>query len=201
MVAGLDNDTINNRSQVDNSYHSTNAHLIEILRNLQKNDEELIHLIKRNQIDINAFNDEPVSGIVTVQNPVRQPILITDIIATWTVNQPVAPNAVSSTSPQIGLSFQTRGIVTPTTALQALATIVNPPSGDYYITVNSYLDGAITAADQDNIQISWNGGSQIIFLLQPSNANAPVVTNRPFLIGGINGVNSLIIRTTNIPSG
>ena len=177
MVAGLDNDTINNRSQVDNSYHSTNAHLIEILRNLQKNDEELIHLIKRNQIDINAFNDEPVSGIVTVQNPVRQPILITDIIATWTVNQPVAPNAVSSTSPQIGLSFQTRGIVTPTTALQALATIVNPPSGDYYITVNSYLDGAITAADQDNIQISWNGGSQIIFLLQPSNANAPVVTN------------------------
>jgi hypothetical protein len=85
MVPRQHNGTINPVSQSHNDNNSPGNLLLDILKGVQKNEEELLHLIKRNQIDINTFADEPVSGTATVVNPVRLPILITDIIATWTV--------------------------------------------------------------------------------------------------------------------
>jgi hypothetical protein len=112
--------------------------------------------------------------------------------------------AVSLATP-IVLGFQTANVSTPTVAGAALATIVNPPSGNYTATVTAYLTGTTTTADQDNIEIAYNGGSQLIPLLLPTVVGAITTpqpyTNPPLQIGGINGINSLIIRTINIPSG
>lgn len=112
--------------------------------------------------------------------------------------------AVSLANP-VALSYQSAVSATPTVAAQAVSTIPTPQSGNYTAYVQVYVDGTTTAADEDNMQISYNGGSQVIPLLVPINVGANAVpipfTNGPFQIGGINGINTMIIRTSGVPSG
>lgn len=101
-----------------------------------------------------------------------------------------------------GVSSQTGGKATPTVVHQAIATIPTPASGTYEVTVLAYIDGTTTAADEDNMELSWNGGSQIVNMICPAGASAIPVLNGPYVIDGVNGLNSLIVRTSStVPSG
>src|SRR4029077_4380880 len=96
---------------------------------------------------------------------------------------------------------QTGNSATPTVASQAIATIPTPPAGDYLATVLAYVSGTTGAADADNMQLSWNGGSQVITALMVPLTGQPTL-NGPFTITGVNGINSVIVRSgPATPSG
>lgn len=84
MVPPQDNVLINTGSRSNNNLINPKT-VEEQLLDLLRYHEESIHDIRKNQIDVNVFDDEQTNGIATVVNPLRLPILVTDIIATWSV--------------------------------------------------------------------------------------------------------------------
>lgn len=154
MVPPPHNGTINTLSRSNNDHihneRSTGEMLIDVLNALEKNQEELTHFIKRNQIDINAFIDEPATGIATVTNPIRQPVLITDIIATWNTNVGVNPESSSASA--------TGTVVTPG-ANAAIAT-VNVGPGIYNVQWSVEILTA-PATLPDNMKVAVNGGTAL----------------------------------------
>lgn len=90
MVPQLDNDVINVRSR---SNHNLEGHsrpltpgeqLIAIIQQLAVNDEELSRILQRDQIDVDIhLNESGATGIITLTDQLRVPIMVTDVIATW----------------------------------------------------------------------------------------------------------------------
>jgi hypothetical protein len=127
---------------------SPGLQLIEILNTLQRNDEHIVSMLRRNQIDINEFNDDPASGIVSVQSPIRSPVLITDIIATW-----VAANVTGSSLTAVGSA------VTPT-AGTVIATLTPGVIGDWLIEWTVEIDTA-AATVPDNFALNSPAGTKV----------------------------------------
>lgn len=147
MVPRLDNDTINMRSRFDNNIKAEKTPG-EMLMQILRDHEESIHDIRRNQIDINSFGDDPASGTVTVYNPIRQPILVTDILATWATAQNPVQNPSSAT-----------GTVATPGANAPIATIA---VGAGTFTVQWGVEILTAAATvPDNFKIAFNGGTAL----------------------------------------
>jgi len=150
MVPPLQNDLVNGRSRLHNDRYaemSPGQQLTEILRY----HEESIHDIQRNQIDVNAFGDEPVLGTVTVNNPIRQPLMLTDILATWATNNPAQSNSQSATGTQV------------TPAAGTLIAGVSVSAGIYLVEWGvEILTAAATVPD--NMRIAINGGASNLAL-------------------------------------
>lgn len=172
MVSPADYATINKRSRSHNDPHfdllSDADKLILILQSLAKNDEEMLHFIKRNQIDINAFGDEPATGTVTVYNPIRNPVLITDIIATW-VTTGVDPNTSSVTN--------TGSVATPAAGTAIASVNVGP--GIYQFAWSVEILGS-AATLSDNFKVAVNGATAL-----STSVNGTAVGPYPNQIGGI----------------
>lgn len=146
MVPRLDNDAINTRSRSDYSSISPAQALIEILRE----HENIIHDIRRNQIDIDMWGtDSGATGIVTLTDQVRTPFMITDVIATW--NAPLAQPASSLTND---------GSVTSPGAGGIIAQLLNVPKGIYNAYVYFNIAGTVAqGTDNNNIFLFVSGGT------------------------------------------
>jgi hypothetical protein len=92
-----------------------------------------------------------------------------------------------------------QGSATPTVASQGITTLpaVDLPAGLYNVTIQTYLDGTVTAADEDNFKLVWNGTS-VSVLDNPAVADELTTTTLEL---ELNGINSLIVQTHNAPSG
>jgi hypothetical protein len=150
----------------------------------------------------------PSFARVLPRDPLRQYAYITaadtPIILTTTLEQAQVLNNVAQApgSPNNGLALFTSAKATPTIADQAISTLVNPPTGQYNLTVGIYLDGTSTAADEDNFQVLYNGATTWN-LLYPSPASAAAGPLVYANLGTVspNGSNSVVVRTLGIPSG
>jgi hypothetical protein len=149
MVPPPDNGRINTLSRSNHDSKSTGELLIDVLNALERNQEELVHYIKRNQIDINAFGDEPATGIVTVTNPIRQPVLITDIIATWNT---------TGLNPETSTASNTGTVATP--GAGAAIVTVNVGPGTYSVQWSVEIL-AIAATTPDNMKGAVNGSTAL----------------------------------------
>lgn len=86
---------VNTRSQSNNNIleaESPNKALAAFLYRLNENIE---HIIKEKQIDIDNFQSESVTGVINLADQVRTPYKVTDIFAFW--NQSAFPTPVNST--------------------------------------------------------------------------------------------------------
>jgi hypothetical protein len=88
-------------------------------------------------------------------------------------------------------SLQAKGSVTAPTASQSIASIPTPPAGLYQCTFYTELSGTITAAEQDNFRVLYNGGTAFNVLSQATPTTG--VVQVPFTINlqlnGLNGIN------------
>jgi hypothetical protein len=176
MVPPLDNDLINSRSRSYNDIKSPGEQLAFILSTLARNDEELIHIIKRNQIDINAFGDEPSSGSVTVYNPIRQPILITDIIATWTIST-IAPTTLNP------IALGASGVATENNNPYSVALTI---SGGTVTAIS--IDGVSTGATSGTFYVNPQGSVSVTYSVAPTTFTTAQLTST---LSPVNGTASL----------
>src|SRR5215469_4075105 len=149
MVSHADNSMITRQSQHINDSNPTKA-LINILDKLQKNDEELIHLIKRDQIDIDVHASESgATGVINLQSPVRTPWLITDVIAVWGVFNATQNDSLVFNTASPVLNPGAGATILNITGLSQLTT--------YNVQWNVTLSGTVTSGDSNNMQLSGLG--------------------------------------------
>jgi hypothetical protein len=161
MVPRQGNRSINVLSRSDNDpIHpmTPGEQLMSFLSELKSNQEELIHQIKANQVDIDVWGDDSgVSGTITLSDQVRSPWMMTDLIATW------APQVsdFGSSNPLIN-----SGSITTPTASQAIATISATnfvPLTEYQVYVAFNMAGTpAQGTDNNNISIVLNGGGHVL---------------------------------------
>lgn len=151
MVAGLDNDSVNVRSQSHIDLNPEHHPFIKVLKMIAGNLEAIQHNIEGGQIDIDQYLSEPSSGTITLTNPTRNPWLLTDILASWQTTQ-------------AGSSVSNDGTVTSPGAGATIASIpaASLPAGTYNVTVDFTLSGTVGAVDNNNIQLVY--GSQTFTL-------------------------------------
>jgi hypothetical protein len=109
----------------------------------------------------------------------------------------------TSSTPNSGSTLTVTSHGTPTTAFQQIGSdiLTDPPAGQYSVTVVTYLDGTIVAADdEDNFRLSVSSGGSAINLLQPAVADQ-VMNSGPFIIT-VNGSQNIAVQTgATAPSG
>lgn len=188
-MAGSNHNTINERSRFNNDYYTPGQKLEFIIESLLRHDDELIHLLKTSQIDINAFGDDAGSGAITVQNPEKNPIKITDVIATWspastqTTTNPGNPAAGSNftytnTSGQPQTLLEIQGTFTAdAVALTRFISVLGFDAAGHQIFKVSDLAGVVAStnatiiAGQGFQQVS--GATGTVFSPLPLNAVIP----------------------------
>jgi len=143
-----DNGTITDRSQSDFNFNSPATQLLQFLSDMNKRLDQTNRLLARNQIDIDIHNqDYGGTGIVTLTDQIRTPMLITDIVATWATAIP-------------GSSSNAEGSVTSPAANTVIASIAAPAAGAYQVYVTFNLAGTVTqGTDNNNIKLIANGAT------------------------------------------
>jgi hypothetical protein len=185
MVSYSDHNAITRQSQ---DYHDPIRETIEtpagqmahFFNRLNRNLENLIHSIKKNQINVDIYgNDSGASGVVTLTDQIRTPWLLTDILATW---QPVT-NGQSTTS---------EGTITSPGANATFVTVPTPAAGTYQMYVTFNLAGTVTqGTDNNNIKIVANGST---FAILDNEIVAGEQTFGPFELVA-NGANTVVLQT------
>lgn len=181
MVPPPDNETINTRSRSDFKSYSPGEQLVMVMASLAQSHEELTHLIKKDQIDIDVYSNENNSGTITLNSEVRTPWVVTDVIATWQA-VPAQPSQSAT------------GKVTSPTASQVLATLGSNANAQYTVTAIVNLSGTLSATDTNNIQLNANGSGYAVLPIEPVTTEQ---TFGPFIINS----NGSAISLTAIGAG
>lgn len=163
MVSRLDNNEINTRFRSHNDVNPINIPphqaLIAILDSLRENQEELVRQIQRNQIDVDIYgNDSGTTGAVTLQNNLRQPILITDVVASWQPSTSITATQAISTF-TLGASPSTMYNNNP------IPVIANVTGG---AVTSIAVNGTVTGLTSGNIVVPAGGFITITYTTAPT---------------------------------
>jgi hypothetical protein len=185
MVSYVDNKGITrisrfNDDSIDQVPESPAIQMAKFFNRLNSNIEEMIHNIKKNQINVDIYgNDSGASGIVTLTDQIRTPWLLTDILATWQETI-------------LGQSTTAEGTITSPGANATFVTVAAPPAGNYQMYVTLTLAGTVAqGVDNNNIKIVANGAT---FAILDNSIQATEQTFGPFQITA-NGANTIVLQT------
>jgi len=138
------NNQVNKRLQNDNDPIDETRALLHFLMSLNKNMEQIHHKLLQTQIDVDMYLTELSTGTITLQGATtpggfRGPIKLSDVIATWALNSPVAADS--------------SGFVTGPGALATITSVVLQPGTYTANWIVGFGAGAVAAADANNFRL------------------------------------------------
>lgn len=165
--------TITTESQVDNSLNP-NWQMATFLHRLKMQQEEILRKLTRDQIDLDYYRSESgATGIITLDDQFKEPSIVTDVFATWSV----LPGSTDTET-------QSSGSVTDPAANGIITSTSDPPAGLYTYTALAYLSGTVAAGDQNNMQLSQSLVQNLGKFELPAVANQIATLNGQVYLNG-----------------
>jgi len=168
MVMSEYNDRVKGRFRSDNdsgNVYEPGSELVRFLRGINDNMEAIQAKLDKGLIDIDQYLYEQSLGTITLQNPTRQPWLLTDIIATWTIptdaQNPVvlqASTVASYNNNQNGVWVNVQGGTVTVVAVNG-TTLTGVTSGLVYVPAGGTL--TITYSVAPTLTTTYTGPNNI----------------------------------------
>jgi hypothetical protein len=133
-----------------------NGSIIDFFKSLNMNMEELTHFLRAKQVDVDIYRSESgVTGQIILGDQVRNPFIVTDILAQWfapSSAQSQETSGISGVAPVAGTTIVTGSL---------------DAAGTYTVAWTVGLSGtAVTQADTNNFGL-YNGGTLLATSMNP----------------------------------